>query len=43
MRGCPKCRDSYHEVFRCKRCGEWNFEDELNDGLCDLCNDELYG
>lgn len=40
--GCPKCRGSYEEVFECKRCGAWSFEDELDDGLCELCQDELF-
>jgi hypothetical protein len=40
--GCPKCRGSYEEVFECKRCGALNFEDELDDGLCELCRDELF-
>lgn len=42
MRGCPNCRGDYEEAFKCKRCEEWHFEDELNDGLCELCYDELF-
>ena len=42
MRGCPECWGGYKKVFKCKRCEEWHFEDELNDGLCDLCYDELF-
>lgn len=40
--GCPECRSGYEEAFECKRCGEWFFEDELNDELCELCYSELF-
>ena len=40
--GCPTCRGDYEEVHRCKRCDEWHFDDELNDGYCELCEDELF-
>ena len=40
--GCPKCKGDYQEAFECARCGEWFFEDELNDGYCESCYDELF-
>ena len=40
--GCPECGEHFEEAFECKRCGEWFFEDELNDGLCECCHDELF-
>ena len=40
--GCPKCKGDYAEAVRCKRCEKWCFEDELNDGLCECCYDELF-
>ena len=42
LTGCPKCKENYEEAYRCKRCGEWFLEDELNDGYCELCYDELF-
>ena len=42
MSGCPKCREGYEEAVQCKRCDEWVFEDELTDGLCECCQDELF-
>ena len=41
MSGCPECEGDYEEAFRCTRCGEWCFEDELDDGLCKDCQEEL--
>ncbi len=38
--GCPACKGDYDEAFKCKRCGEWCFEDELEDGLCESCQEE---
>lgn len=40
--GCPVCKGDYDEVFKCKRCEEWHFKDELDDDLCELCRDELF-
>lgn len=42
VRGCPECKGDYEEAFKCRRCDEWCFEDELNDGYCELCYDELF-
>ena len=42
MSGCPECRGDYEEAVECTRCGEWCFEDELDDGLCEVCQDELF-
>lgn len=44
MSGCPECQGGYEEVFECKECGEWFFEDELNEnGLCESCLEEMEG
>ena len=40
--GCPKCRGGFEEASECKRCGEWFFADELDDGYCKCCYDELF-
>ena len=42
MVGCPECRGGCEEAFECIRCGEWCFRDEITDGLCECCRDELY-
>ena len=42
MSGCPECQGDYEEAFECKGCGEYFFEDELDDGLCESCQDELF-
>lgn len=42
MCGCPECGEHFEEAIKCKRCGEWFFEEELNDGLCECCYDELF-
>ena len=39
--GCPECGGDYEEAVECDRCGEWFSEDELNEGLCECCYDEL--
>lgn len=39
--GCPECRGDYEEVFECRECGEWFFEDELTDGLCEECRENM--
>ena len=39
---CPNCRSTeIDEAKRCERCGE--YVADLEDGLCDLCHDDLYG
>ena len=35
--GCPVCKGDYEEVHQCKECGDWHYEDELYDGLCETC------
>ena len=37
---CPECGGSFDEATQCKICGEWFFEDELDDGICEMCIDE---
>lgn len=38
---CPNCRhDEYEEVHQCEICGEWFFDEELDDGICEDCIDE---
>ena len=39
--GCPICRDGYEEVNQCKKCGSWHTEDELTNGLCDECLNDI--
>lgn len=34
---CPCCGGDYSEAEKCKKCGEWHFEDELFSGLCADC------
>lgn len=34
---CPECGGSFDEAKQCKICGEWFFEDELDDGICEEC------
>ena len=39
---CPSCRDTdFDEAQKCERCGE--YVAELEDDLCELCWDEMYG
>ena len=38
--GCPKCHGYFEEATECKGCGEWFFTDELDDGLCEDCQEE---
>ena len=40
MTGCPVCRGEHEKAYECKKCGEWFFKDELEDGLCDDCREE---
>ena len=40
--GCPHCQGDYEQVTTCKRCDKWCSEDELTNGYCDLCYDELF-
>lgn len=37
---CPECGGNFDEATQCKICGEWFFEDELDDGICEMCIDE---
>ena len=34
---CPECGGSFDEATQCKICGEWFFDDELDDGICEEC------
>ena len=40
LTGCPVCHESFEEAFECKGCGEWFLYDELDDGLCESCQEE---
>ena len=44
VRGCPECKGDYEEVFKCRRCDGWWFEDELKGKgrYCEYCYDELF-
>ena len=35
--GCPVCNGDYEEVHQCKKCGDWNSDDELYNGWCEKC------
>lgn len=37
---CPECGGNFDEATQCKICGEWFFEDELIEELCEICLDE---
>ena len=37
---CPECGGNFDEAVQCKICGEYFFEDELDDGICEMCIDE---
>lgn len=37
---CPECGGNFDEATQCKICGECFFEDELDDGVCEMCIDE---
>ena len=36
---CPNCGGDYEEAFRCEKCGEYFFEDEMHGDMCDGCID----
>lgn len=39
---CPRCREAdFDEAKQCERCGE--YVAELHEGLCDICDGEMYG
>ena len=33
------CGGQYETAYKCKECGEWFTEDELNNGICQKCID----
>ena len=38
---CPNCDStSFNKAERCSRCGE--YVEELRDGLCDICYDDMF-
>ena len=37
---CPFCKGEFEEVVQCAECGEWCFEDDLDDGICENCIEE---
>lgn len=37
--GCPHCDGEYEEAFKCEKCGEYFFEDEMHGSMCDSCID----
>jgi hypothetical protein len=39
--GCPVCNGGFKETKQCKICGGEFLEDELNDGVCESCIDDL--
>ena len=38
---CPHCGSNFDEAIQCEKCGEWFFEDELTEGYCEICVEEL--
>lgn len=40
---CPECGGSFDEATQCKICGEYFFDDELDDGICEECLEEKKG
>ena len=38
---CPECGGNFDEAVQCKECNEWFFDDELTDGVCDECIEEI--
>ena len=42
LEGCPKCHGCFEEATECKECGELFLSDELYDGLCEDCQEELF-
>jgi hypothetical protein len=38
---CPLCNGSYEETKKCKNCGGEFLEDELKDGFCEDCIEEI--
>ena len=41
--GCPKCRGSYAETYRCDRCGEWiegSYIKIDDNRYCEYCYDK---
>ena len=35
--GCPICKGDYEEVHQCEKCGDWHFDEDLTEGICDDC------
>ena len=38
---CPICGDSPEEAYQCKDCGEWFTGEELTEGFCDNCLENI--
>lgn len=39
---CPDCgTTNFEEAYACENCGEWGWDFELTDGLCDKCRKDL--
>lgn len=34
---CPECGGTFDYAKQCEKCGEWFFDDELDDGICEDC------
>jgi methionyl-tRNA synthetase len=39
--GCPHCGGDFEEATKCTKCGEFCAPWELDDGLCEKCQDIL--
>lgn len=41
---CPHCHeDEITEAEMCERCGNYTFEDEIVDGICSDCREDILG
>ena len=38
---CPECGGAFGKAVQCKECDEWFFDDELTEGVCDECVEEI--
>ena len=39
--GCPCCQGGYEEAFECEFCGEYFSKDDLDNGCCEKCKEDV--